>query len=452
MWHLLLRFLRVLPVSVVLLLLVLSGSLFAQPASLTLRALFEQALEEDPGLRQARVRLAQARLESDSRWNRFLPALEVGTSLTRRTSGGPEGEPWSGSLSASAALTVPRGVEATGAIVSVAERSAALELLRLEAELLRSVREEYYGALLARERLRIALRNGELEEQRLDQVEALFDQGRASELDLLEARYQALRRRPEIIERREALLGALNRLRVRLGVDTDAEVLLAESEELTALTDALVEGHYEPPGTPEVIEAAPRLRAALLELQEQEARRSLSLRERNLPQLSASYSYAPSVAPPFDATGWSEAGTWETGTLSLRLSLPLTPFVPGSRESNALEAREREALIAEIDLARREREILSRAEELNALLGFSVQKIAVLIESVRVARTLYDRTQEAFESGGLELLDVENAQGSLESAELELLGERYNTVLRLAELEALAGRNSLSEINDADSR
>ncbi|MFP4331033.1 MAG: TolC family protein [Alkalispirochaetaceae bacterium] len=429
-----------------LLLLVIAlstAALTAQSRTRSLEEIYLRARELDPSIEAAELRVAQARLESQSRWNRYLPSVELGTSLSRRTtSDGPE---WSGSLSASAALALPRGAAEEGERLTVAEAAATVELRRLESELLREVREEYYALLLARERLRIAERNGELEAQRLEQVEVLFEQGRASELDLLETRSQALRRRPEIIGRREALLLERNGLEARLRLEPGDELILEGAEELSTLTEALAAGRYEPPGVERVLAGSHRIEAQELEVRRARAQEGVTVAERNLPGVSASYSYSPSVSPPFDGEGWGSGATWETGTLSFRLTLPVTPFVPGSRESNAVIAASREVEGREIELAEAEREVRLKVEELGALLNFSLEKIEVLEEAVEMARTLYEESQEIYESGGVELLDVENAQAELEQAELDLLQERYNTVVRLAELEALAGRRSIRE-------
>ena len=406
---------------------------------------FDAARRSSTELRQAELNFAQARLEAEAAWNQYLPEAELGSSFSRRLGGSTGDSPWSGSLSASATLTLPQAASATRRRLTVAEEAAQVELLRREAELYREVREQYFAVLLAQERLEIAEHNGELEEQRLRQVRVLFDQGRASELDLLESRSRALSRRPEVISRRETLLLEESRLRQLAGLD------LADPFRLDAAVvfPAFPLEHSEVDPSAMVLEGlvnqAPEVRAARAALEQARIERRRAGWTSRGPRVSAGVSYAPSVSPPFDTRQWQEGDTWETGTLTLRIAFPLTPWIPRSEEDIRLAAVNRDRREAELMLEQVETRVRARLWELVSLLRLSEEKVAVLEEVREIAQLRYDRTVAIFESGGVELLDVENAQADLEDAELDLVQERFNTLRRVAELDALLGRGPWGE-------
>jgi outer membrane protein TolC len=426
----------------------LLGLLIALPAlpadtfSWTLSEALDAARASDPALERARISLVETLGENEAGWNLFLPDLQVGTSLSRSMFD-QGGSPWTSSVSASASLGLSPGTATRLRRRSLDHEIARIAWLRRDVELRQSVRERFYRVLLAEERLSIALRNATLAQQQFEQVEALFEEGRASQLDLLEARAAAIRGRPDVLSRREALASDRSRLKEIAGLSPDDQIALSGSIEIPQ--ESIVSELDPEMITSFVLSESLEIEAARLELDRQRATQSLVTGDTRRPRLSASYSYSPSFSPPFSSSEWGDGESWETGSLSFRLTMPVDPLIPRSRGDNEIRAArfdtEREAL----RFQETETSVRRRAAELAGSLAFSTERLSILEEATEIARGRYTRILSVFESGGVDLLDVENARGSLEDSEVDLLQERFNIVAIILEIDALAGGALLSE-------
>jgi outer membrane protein TolC len=125
--------------------------------------------------------------------------------------------------------------------------------------------------------------------------------------------------------------------------------------------------------------------------------------------------------------------------------VPLDPLIPHSREDQRIRG-----LDAGIEQARVaiERELyISRMEVsnlLNQLSGIE-QTLKARELAERRAQEVYTQTLAAYEKGGRELLDVQDAQASLQEARLSILNEKYNYIAALADLEFAVGRRIFKE-------
>jgi outer membrane protein TolC len=316
---------------------------------------------------------------------------------------------------------------------SIAYDAAVVDHMQADVSLVRRVREVFFTVLLSERRLAIARRNVELAEERLEQLRTLYEQGRASQLELLEARAAAINRKPELLSRRETLLTGQEELKQLTGLTAEDELRL--DGEITDIELDLSDQEIRQT----LFAESPELQRARLALTSAQVSRSLTSRETRLPRVSAGVSYSPGVTPAFDAEAWTSRETWRTGRFSLGLTVPLDPLVPGSRGDNNVEAAERAEVRAELSVEETEAELRRSAVEFARRLSFSREKLSLLEQSLEIARERYEQTVAAYESGGVELLDVEDAQTALEQAELELLQERYNLIMAVVELDARAG-------------
>lgn len=386
-----------------------------------------------PELRRARRAVSDARGEAASSWNLLLPDLALGTSLSRSMFAEEAPSPWTAGVSASASIALSAALDERIRSRHLAAEAAVLEERRAVVQLDREVREQFYAVLLARRRVSIAERNAALAAQQLERARVLYEQGRASQLDLLDARAAEIARRPELLTRRQNLFAELAALKELTGLEPSDE-LSVEGQIPAPEVDL---GGAELRAT--VLAESLELRAARLSLETRERSRSITYRDTKLPRLSARYDYGPRVSPPFDGERWAGADTWRTGSLSVRLTIPLDPLIPRSAGDNEVRAAAGAAERARIDLAETERGIVRRTSELARSIEVSRERRALLEEALEIAEARYRETLAVYESGGVDSLDVEDARAALEEAELALLQERYALALSVSELDELAG-------------
>jgi outer membrane protein len=416
--------------------------LAAETYTWTLADAVAAARSHDPELRRRALDVVETRGEAESSWNLFLPDLELGGSISRSMFVEEPTEPGSAGVNASASLGFSPAIDQRIRSRSLAHEAALLAERRADIDLVRRVRERFYTLLLTERRIGIARRNVTLAEEQLERVRALYERGRASELELLDARAAAVNRRPELLTRRQTLRSERAALKGLTGLATEDEIELR--------------GRIEPPrlelGVAEieqtVLSASLDLRAAELAVEQSETFEAITRRTTRLPRVSASYGYAPRISPAFDGEGWSEPETWRTGSLSIRLTMPLDPLIPRSAGDNEIRGAGLDTERARIDLQEREAELRRSATRLVDELAFARERLGILEEALEIADARYEQTVAAYESGGVDLLDVENARADLEDAELDVLQERYNTVMTAVELDALAGGSILSEYDE----
>ncbi|MFP4565083.1 MAG: TolC family protein [Spirochaetaceae bacterium] len=419
--------------------LAVPAALGAETYAWTLSEALTAARRHDPELRRRALDVVETRGEAESSWNLFLPDLELGSSLSRSMFVEEPAEPWSAEISASASLAFSPALDQRIRGRSRAYEAALLAARRADVDLVRSVRERFYTLLLNERRIGIARRNVALAEEQLERVRELYERGRASELELLDARAAAVGRRPDLLSQRQALRSERAALKELTGLAPGDEIELRGRITLPELDLGAAEIEET------VLSASLDMRAAELAVEQREIAEAITRRSTKLPGISAGYSYAPRISPAFDGAAWSEPESRRTGSVSIRLTVPLDPLIPRSAGDNEVRAARLATERARIDLEERRAGLRRSAAGLAEELALSRERLGILEEALEIAQARYEQTRLVYESGGVDLLDVENARADLEDTELDMLQERYNTVMALVELDALAGGGILSE-------
>lgn len=163
---------------------------------------------------------------------------------------------------------------------------------------------------------------------------------------------------------------------------------------------------------------------------------------RHLPTLSGSVNYADST---------SESGTLPY-TLSgpsygLRLSLPL--FAGGATQSGVRQAvATREQRLAEVDAARRQAERQLRSTYQGVVTGSS--KVKALKAAAASSRSALVAVETGLEIGTRTAIDVLNSRQQRYAAERNYEQSRYEYLLSLLRLKALAGQLVLRDLKEVD--
>lgn len=402
------------------------------------------ARSSDANLRQLELDAAGVEEQRASRWNLFQPSLSASASLSRslfQGEGQSEGDAWSAGVGASAGVSLPTAVGERYEQRDIAVEQARLDLRTATLSLDREVREAFYAAIIAEQRLEIAVQSVALAEARLDQTEQLFEDGRVSELEVTEARSTALGRQPEVLNARGSVASAFSELKALTGLEPDINLEIHGSPEFD------FDGFDRQQLRQRIVAGSPAVQSAQLSLAAARTEREITRRSSYAPSLSSSLSYSPSINPAFDGDAWSDRDTWRTGSLSFSLSIPIDPHLRGSSEGNAIRSADRSIERQEIALDQARRDVRNRAYELIEVLELSLESLEVLERTIEIDRRRYDLTRAAFEDGGADLLDVENAQVDLESRELALVEQRSSVLSTLFEIDALAGGTILTEFS-----
>jgi outer membrane protein TolC len=398
----------------------------------------EAAIQHNRTLQQRRLDVEETRQLLADTWNLFLPSLGAGASVSRSEPVSSADSPWTVGVSLSSSLSLSAVAKSRIDDARIKYDSSLLSFEKEVAGLRRSVKTSFYEILLAEERIELARQNIELARRQYENTEALYQSGRASELDLLAALVTWENEKPELLALEHDRASQLADLKNLAGLDRDDDLLLSGS--IRAPVVSLDRDQLDR----EAEQASLPIRELRAELAELEIGRQLASRSERAPTVSLSYSYAPSFGGPLDQS-ISDKGNWIDGTLRLSLSVPLDPHIPHSRGDNAVRAYDYDIRRAELALEQALGDARSEVAALLDELEGIRRTIQALEFSIEQAERSYEQTLASYEQGGKQLLEVENALNALQRARLGVLDETYNYVTTLVDLEYLVGRSLVEE-------
>ncbi len=396
----------------------------------------ELAVANNLGLASERVGLETKKLVRDTAWNRFIPSMTAGTSLTRRNEGADMAASyprWLFGVSVSATLPLSvalrDGIEAT----VIDYRNGQLSLETAEKQLSRDVRKSFYNLLLIQENIKLMQQNIDAADRRYSQAKANYQAGLVPEYSVLSAQVALENLKPALEDLRNGYDAALGSFRLTLGVERGSPIE----------PDGAIEIAPSSLDAKNLIETrlTQRLDIQSLDLALAGLRngREAAFYQRMTPTLALSFLADPTYhKDPFG--GESIPGTdkeWlqSRGSFVVSLTMPLDPLLPHS--TTRVDLAKLDSQIRQTELAK-EQALQGAALEIETLvrnLDKTRTSISTLELNVGLAERAYQLADEAYKAGGRELLEVQNAELELNKARVEVLKARYSYITGLLDLE-----------------
>ncbi|MDC7239838.1 MAG: TolC family protein [Spirochaetales bacterium] len=403
-------------------------ALFAEETmTLTVEDSVELALKQNLSLQSSRLDVSSAEVADKYSWNYLMPDFSASAgisgsdSLLESTGFGSETWGVSAGLSASLSLDAASGLARDSARLNLESQNISYE--SSEDQLVLSVRQEFYYLLAYEENLDLQIKNLDLAEKRYEQVKENFNNGLASQLDVLEARnsYESLR--PDYTDAKTTYASQLMSFKNLLGISLNQEIELDGSLDVTLVdldADELIDSY---------IAGRLDVQAAVKALEIQDLTLSSLKRSTWSPTVSLGASWNNSAS--LDAIDdWSDQAT-----LSLNVGIPLSSLIKSSSEQVAVSQAELTSEKLDIEL---QDTLASAEEEIRTLimeLDGARENMEITELSKELALENFQMTEASFKAGTKELLDVEDAQNKLFEANQSLLVSRYTYLSKLLELE-----------------
>lgn len=424
---------------------ILSGAAGAETLTLTVDQAVEMAVAQNLGLKQSGIDLRTKERSKDTAWNAFLPSMSLsagfngtagifqfqGLTAPALTDAGAIGF----TTGINFALPINAAV-GTGIKNLVADYEAGLlNFEDAQKSLERDVRKQFHLLIGSLENIRIQEANIELAQRRLDQARNNFENGLAPELEVLSSEVTVANLQPAyngVVAGYESLvlffkflLGVDRQTEIDLVGDLETDLYELDSEELI---NSYIAGRLDIRGLDKQVEA--------LEYAKKTVNRNF-----NTPTLNLGYSYGvsgtnssddgfPTFAPIDPWSDWRDSGT-----LSLTLQWKFDGLIPGS--STDVQVKEMQDGIDSLNLARQmafENAGIEITNFVNAL-DTARKTIEANTSSVELARRNFELTEEAYNVGTRELLDVQSAQNDFLAAAQQLLLARYEYIAGMLDLE-----------------
>lgn len=441
----------------------------ARKLTLTVQDAVQLAESSSRTLKSAEIDIAMKERASKYGWNVLLPTLQLSTTLARTTdmdstynsivSGIGQGASfgigefipttaWKGmakdagyedneSLHWAAVGTASVSWNFSLAMIQQIKAAKAsyeggkISLEQSQREVTTQIKKLFYALLLQQEALKIQQVTLENSRQRMTQAQTNYRNGAVPELSLLQAQVTYQNMVPDVEQAAQSLQQQLDTFAFLLGAPVGTEITLV--------------GEIEP----NYIEADVDTLLAQYggnNLDIQSLRNNIETLKMNLaavnlstwtPALNISYSWQPTLAPyALDFDKWSNGDNWKDGgSLSFTLAWNITNMLPWS--TNRQQAKDLQANIDKLEitmetlLENQKIEVRSAVNTLNQARA----QIEAMGRNVSVAQRAYDMTMRSYRNGATELLDVRDAESSLNQAKLGQLQQKFNYLSALMDLE-----------------
>ena len=411
----------------VCLLLFLSMSLFSCFGEVVLTAdkAAEMALTGNRGLKRQEITFMEKERQAKNRWNVFLPDITASAGISRGNEilkNSPDAK-WGGRVSGAISITL--GTDIPHKMNRIKEEYAAgnIDYKVAQRNLEATVRQAFYELLIYQKNMELVQSNLETNKKRYHQAEERYKGGLAPELDVLNSFLAWNKLAPTYDSLQTTYQRKLDQLKITLGIPAGEEVVLQGDVEALAPQEfdfSAIPAEYE---TPEI----KKLKA------------SLAVAESSRKELRAS-----SLMPEL-SLGWSITPTWDDlyhtgqytdrGALSATLMWHLDNLIPNSAGNLKIKQLEDNAEKIRLQIAEEAEDSASRVENLVRQIKQQQESVKTLELTRDVAEKTLSLTEEAYNYGTKDMLDVSDAQQTVRNAEMEILEKKYDIYCSFLELE-----------------
>ncbi|MDR0909663.1 MAG: TolC family protein [Spirochaetaceae bacterium] len=449
----------------------LCAGLWGQEAvKLTVDEAVKHALANSYQLKSAQIDLAIKERADKNSWNTFLPAVNLTGTLSRSNSdfqktidsaksqteamGGLiaalQGPPFNlpipytpidyGTAAEADQWTmVAPGVSASWAfapamLIAIQAAHADYETglitwQQTQAQVELNVRKLFYGILMMQQNLEIQEESLASAEERVKQAEASFRNGRQPELQYLQAQVAYENSKPTVLQARQTIENNLETFAFLIGMPSGSIIEL----------DGAIEPSYKDLNAEDLITQNLYKSFSLQSLEANKNYLDLNKKALNwqtwFPAISIQYSYQ--LLRSLSDKEWysDQVNNNLGGSLSITLAWNLSNLLPWSTQSQ--QAKTLEDNLKKLDVSKQmaiDNAKIDINQKVKAL-ELAQTQIDAMEASVGLAQKAYDQTNTLYQNGLSELLDVRDAQNSLNQAKLGLLNQQYTYLTGLLDLE-----------------
>lgn len=425
---------------------IIAGALGVDPDSVPMsrEECLELALSESPTVRIADMEVQRVNYSKRETIGNLLP--QIGFSLayqrsielqTIRMNLGGESQKlkmgsdnsWNTGFSLSLPLIAPtlwKSISITD--TQIAQSVEAARSSRLE--LINQVNKAYYSLMLAIASRDVIKENYDIAKFNADIYRKQFQQGTASEYDVLRSEVQVKNIEPSLLDADIAVKQCQLQLNVLMGIDSDFNIY--PTTKMEDMEKDMYAVHLQNRSL------ADNSSLRSLGLQQKMARQNVDMKKLAwLPTLAASFNInwmSLSNGPMFKDLEFSPYST-----VGIQLSLPI--FSGGTKLFSLRQAQVQQK---ELEL-QRENLINSLNMQVDLALdnlGKQVKQIDSSKEGMRQAKKAHDIMQKSFQIGAASYLELRDSELADTSAQLSYLQAIYNYLVSASELDLLLGRDN----------
>lgn len=380
-----------------------------------------------------------AKRDVDTSWNLFIPSLSLSLS---NAGGGPVfnagtttmnigGIPVNSSakysnrgLNASfgVSLTLNPAVKNQMDSYQLGYQIQQVTYEQAKAEVERTITKLFYYLLMEEQNIGVQQANLELAQKQYEEVKLKFEQGFASELEVLSSQLAAERLKPSLQQAKNQYASNLLTLKAMLGMELDQELIV--EGEIPALVKEL-----EVQDLKEYLEKSYSIALLDLNIAQLKTTKELNSKQALLPSLSISGSYDLSFWNDSYSNDFSDSASYSIG-----VRIPLDGFIPNSRTKVGLakldDSVQKLALQRQQAVKQLEVSVVGQVQSLNMLAG----QAELATQSLELTEKVYVMNHIQYESGYIGRVALEEAQNNLLGARQQVLALQFQYVSSLIDL------------------
>lgn len=413
--------------------LALSGT-FPDTYQWELEDAIEQAMSENLVLKQKQIDLNQKKSSNDRSWNLLLPDLSSSISMSKEFSP----DPWSVSGRIGVSLSLNGSLPYQFRNLQYLLDMELISYEQAKQMYVRDIKDFFYQILLVKERISLARDNLTLIEKQYEKTLLLYESGLASDLNLMALKVNLANTRPEVLSLENDYASKLFQLKYVTGLNPNDDLELSGSVSLPDFSVSLDDLSNLIPNTLE-------LQALKYENLVLKNNRKMAVIQNSIPSLSLGYSYSPRISEPFSES-FTSRDTWlDQGSMTITMSLPVNSLLPGS--DNRVELEYIDAQVEKNELAIDQLSYTSYMEFsnlLNSLKGIR-ETLDARIMAADYSREAYEYTVASYNTGGVDILELQDSETDLRESMVAVLTETYNYISAIFDLEYLLGIKIIKE-------
>ena len=410
-------------------------------SAITLDEALQAGRANNLSLTSTAIDVNAAKRDVDTSWNLFIPSLSLSLSnagggpvfnaattsytnpLTGVTADIPMGSMNRGlSASLSVSLTLNPAVKNQMDSYQLGYQIQQVTYEQAKAEVERTITKLFYYLLMEEQNIGVQQANLELAQKQYEEVQLKFEQGFASELEVLSSQLAAERLKPSLQQAKNQYASNLLSLKAMLGMELDQE-LVVEGEIPSLIKELEVQDLKE------YLEKSYSIALLDLNIAQLKTTKELNSKQALLPSLSLSGSYDLSFWNDSYSNDFSDSASYSIG-----VRIPLDGFIPNSRTKVGLakldDSVQKLALQRQQAVKQLEVSVVGQVQSLNML----ASQAELATQSLELTEKVYIMNHIQYESGYIGRVALEEARNNLLGARQQALALQFQYVSSLIDL------------------
>jgi outer membrane protein TolC len=396
---------------------------FAAENPLSLERAVELALNQSFSLQQNYIDLNTAEYAAAHLWSEIFPGISAGIGLNYGTNlfsaGGFQlnGEGAGYSLSFGINLSLNAGLPYRMKTIELARQIRLLSYEDARRQLEIQIAKTFYNLIAEKKNLEYLGELLTLAEKQREKDRIAFENGFLGELGYQRSRLSTESVKLNLMRAEAAYASRLREFLAALGLEEGAEPKgFIEITRIDADAESLIREYL--PKRPDI----QRQRQTITGLEYTQKQNRLSSRAPSL-SLSAQWRGSP-------GSGGISGEFSDNISGGLSLSIPIDPWIPGTRTDQSIRSAGAELEKSRIELKNLEVRTANEIRSLTANLKNSWESIETSRFRLELAERTYELTERGFQQGAVEFLTLEDARNSMTEARQQLLNEElaYQTM------------------------